>query len=61
MSETSSRDSPTRLKTLKEALKTRLSPEEWSSIFEGESKPRSSKIADRVNDLTVRLARLQGD
>jgi len=40
MSETSSGDSSTRLKTLKEVLKIRLSPEEWSMIFEREFEPR---------------------
>jgi len=43
MSETSSGASRTRLKTLKEVLKTKLSPEEWSSIFEREFEPRPAK------------------
>jgi len=41
MSPTSSKDLRPRLKTLSEALKDRLSPEQWSRIFAHVSKPQS--------------------
>ena len=43
MSLTSSKDSRPRLRTLKEALKERLSPEQWSWLYPEESEPQFSK------------------
>ena len=40
MSSASSPDSSRQLRTLKEALRTRLAPDEWSAIFEREPEPR---------------------
>ena len=43
MSETSSKASTKRLKTLSEALRERLSPESWLEIFGDEPDPQSEK------------------
>jgi hypothetical protein len=43
MSGTSSKDSRTPLKLLSEALRERLSPEEWSAIFGDEYEPASTR------------------
>jgi len=49
MSPTSSQDSRSRLKTLSEALKERLSPEEWSAIFErGSERPSKKSPTERT-------------
>src|SRR5437867_1822402 len=40
MSSASSPDSSRQLRTLKEVLRTRLAPDEWSAIFEREPEPR---------------------
>src|SRR5438093_1002326 len=51
MSSASSPDSSRQLRTLKEALRTRLAPDEWSAIFEREpeTRPRNRGANERLD------------